>query len=66
MKGYLSVRETAEKWGVSVRWVNQYILMGRIPGCEKIGSVWAVPEDAVRPEKQAPGPKPKVRTVQTG
>lgn len=49
MKGYLSVRQTADKWGVSVRWVNQYILAGRIPGCERFGHVWAVPEDAVKP-----------------
>ena len=25
MKGYLSIRETSYKWGVSERWVNQYI-----------------------------------------
>lgn len=66
MKGYLSVKETAEKWGISVRWVNEYILMGRIPGCEKLGSAWAVPEDAVKPEKQTPGPKPKKRTARSG
>ena len=37
MRGYFSVQETAEKWGVSVRWVNQYILNGRIPGVERLG-----------------------------
>ena len=61
MKGYLTVKETAEKWGVSVRWVNRYIQEGRLPGCEKLGTVWAVPEDAVKPEKLAPGPKPEKR-----
>lgn len=25
MKGYLSVKEVARKWNISVRWVNQYI-----------------------------------------
>ncbi len=63
MKGYLSIKETAEKWGLSVRWVNQYIREGRIPGCEKLGAVWAVPEDAVKPEKLPVGPKPKKRTL---
>ena len=59
MKGYSSVQQTAEKWGVSVRWVNQYILEGRIPGCERLGRAWAVPDDAVKPEKLKPGVKPK-------
>ena len=34
MKGYLSIREAAEKWGVSERRVQQYCLNGRIPGAE--------------------------------
>ena len=59
MKGYLSVQQTASKWGVSVRWVNQYILEGRIPGCERFGRVWTVPEDAVKPERLTPGVKSK-------
>jgi len=59
LKGYLSVQETASKWGVSVRWVNQYILAGRIPGCERLGHAWAVPEDALKPERLTPGVKPK-------
>ena len=59
LKGYLSVQQTADKWGVFVRWVNQYILEDRIPGCERIGLVWAVPEDAVKPKRLAPGVKAK-------
>ena len=57
MKGYLSVQETAKKWGVSVRWANQYVLNGRIPGCERFGHAWAIPEDAVKPERLTPGVK---------
>ena len=59
MRGYLSVQETAEKWGVSVRWVNQYILNDRITGVERLGKSWAIPEDAVKPTKQKSGPKLK-------
>ena len=59
MKGYLSVQQTADKWGVSVRWVNQYILEGRIPGCERFGHAWAVPENAIKPKRLAPGVKAK-------
>ncbi len=59
LKGYLSVQETASKWDVSVRWVNQHILDGRIPGCERFGHAWAVPEDAVKPERLTSVVKPK-------
>ena len=31
MKGYLSIKEAARKWGISERWVNQYCTDGRIP-----------------------------------
>ena len=61
MRGYLSVQETAEKWDVSVRWVNQYILNGRIPGVERLGKSWAIPENADKPTKQKSGPKPKLQ-----
>ena len=59
VKGYCSVQETARNWGISVRWVNQYALDGRIPGAERLGRSWAIPEDAVKPEKHRSGPKPK-------
>ena len=59
LKGYLSVQETASKWGVSVRWVNQYILAGRISGCERLGHTWAIPEEAVKPDRLPPGAKAK-------
>ena len=61
MRGYLSVQETAEKWDVSVRWVKQYILNGRIPGVERLGKSWAIPADAVKPTKQKSGPKLKLQ-----
>ena len=57
MKGYRSVSETAKKWGISIRWVNQYILEGRVPGCERLGRSLAVPEDAVKPEAAEAGRK---------
>lgn len=46
---YLSIRQTAEKWGVSTRWVNDLCADGRIPGATKIGSYWAIPDDAQKP-----------------
>ncbi len=49
MKGYLSIREISYKWNVSERRVNQYCSQGRIPGAERFGRSWAIPEDAVKP-----------------
>ena len=50
MKNYLSIRETAEKWGVSERRINQYCSEGRIPGAQRFGRSWAIPDDAQKPE----------------
>lgn len=47
--GYLSIRQTSEKWKISARWINDLCADGRIPGALKIGSYWAIPEDAIKP-----------------
>lgn len=49
LKNYLSIREAAEKWGVSERRINQYCTEGRIPGAQRIGKAWAIPADAEKP-----------------
>ena len=49
---YLSIRQTAEKWNVSTRWINDLCVKGRIPGAMKIGSYWAIPEDAEKPKDE--------------
>ena len=49
MKGYLSIREAAEKWGVSERRVQQYCLNGRIPGAERFANAWVIPDTATKP-----------------
>ena len=46
---YLSIREAANRWGVSERRVNQFCGEGRIPGARKIGGSWAIPADAEKP-----------------
>ena len=40
MKGYLSIRETSYKWGISERRVNQYCAQGRIPMKRSLPSSW--------------------------
>ena len=39
--GYLSIKQTSEKWNLSARWINDLCIEGRIPGAIKIGSYWA-------------------------
>lgn len=48
--GYFSIKQTSEKWNLSARWINDLCANGRIPGATKIGSYWAIPEDAERPK----------------
>ena len=47
--GYLSIKQISEKWDLSPRWINDLCKENRIPGAMKIGSYWAIPEDATRP-----------------
>ena len=49
MKDYLSIREAAQKWGVSERRINQYCTEGRIAGAQRIGKAWAIPSNAQKP-----------------
>lgn len=57
---YLSVAETAKKWGVSERSVRGYCTDGKIDGAVLKGKTWYLPEDAHKPErinKRAETPK---------
>ena len=63
---YLTVRETARKWNLSDRMVQQFCTAGRIPGAQKFGNSWAIPADAEKPRdprsvrKQARPPAPSL------
>ena len=46
---YISVKETAEKWNISVRAVQTMCKNGLIWGVQKWERSWMVPSDAVRP-----------------
>ena len=46
---YMTLKEAAEKWGVTPRRVNYYCAGGRIPGAVKMAGVWLLPTDAVKP-----------------
>ena len=49
--GFVSVAETAKKWGVSERSVRNYCAEGRVPGAFLTGKTWNVPEDAEKPAR---------------
>lgn len=49
---YLSLRQTAEKWGLSIRRVQTLCSTDRILGAIKIGSYWAIPADAEKPKDE--------------
>lgn len=49
---YLSITQTAQKWGISKRRIQILCNQDRIPGAKKIGSYWAIPEDAEKPKDE--------------
>lgn len=46
---YLSTFEVAEKWGISPRRVGILCNNDRIPGAQRAGNRWIIPEDAEKP-----------------
>ena len=46
---YLSIAQTAERWGISTRRIQILCGEGRVPCAIRIGSVWGIPEDAEKP-----------------
>lgn len=45
----LTVKQVAEKWGITVRRVQDYCKNGRIAGAERFGTSWMIPDDAAQP-----------------
>ena len=48
---YLSVCETAKKWGISERSVRNYCALGKIDGAFLTGKTWNIPENAQKPDR---------------
>ena len=46
---YMTLKEAAEKWGVTPRRVNYYCAAGRIPGAVKMAGVWLIPKTVEKP-----------------
>ena len=47
---YMTVKQAAEKWGISDRRVRILCSEGKIPGVTREGRSWKIPEDAKKPE----------------
>ncbi|MCI9597650.1 MAG: helix-turn-helix domain-containing protein [Firmicutes bacterium] len=46
---YMTAQETAEKWNVSLRWVQRLCKENRIDGAMNINRVWLIPKVAKKP-----------------
>lgn len=49
---YLTVKEAAEKWGITPRRVQLLCVQNRIKGAMKHASVWVIPKDAEKPKDE--------------
>ena len=45
----MTVQETAEKWDVSLRWVQRLCKTERIDGAMYVGRVWLIPKNMEKP-----------------
>lgn len=46
---YMTLKDASDKWGISPRMINYYCSEGRIEGAVKMGTVWLIPQKAVKP-----------------
>lgn len=49
MLEYMTAQQAAEKWNVSLRWVQRLCKEKRIVGAMNINRVWLIPKDAEKP-----------------
>lgn len=63
----MTVREAAEKWGITTRRVTEIIRSGKIEGVFKIGQAWVMPTDTEKPaDERITSGKYKKRKENTG
>lgn len=49
MFDYMTAQEAAEKWNVSMRWVQRLCKENRIDGAINVNRVWLIPKKAKKP-----------------
>ena len=63
VQDYISVKDAADKWDVSVRQVQIWCKNGKIKDVLLFGKSWAIPTDTLKPTrtvKEKPGRKPRL------
>ena len=50
MNGFIKAKNSAEKWNMSVRNIQNLCAAGKLDGAMKFGNAWAIPEDAKKPQ----------------
>ena len=50
MNGYMTTKEAAEKWNITIRQVQNHCKSGCITGVMKVGTNWLIPEGTQRPK----------------
>lgn len=50
MKGYMTTKEAADKWGITQRQVQNHCKNGRIAGSQQAGRSWLIPEETMKPK----------------
>jgi len=55
MNKYITAKEAALKWNISVRRAQKLCSNNRIKGAEKQGNVWLIPSNAIKPTTQISG-----------
>lgn len=66
---YISVKELAEKWKLSERWIQKLCEDGRIDGVQRFGRSWMIPKEAEKPgnlQKGRPSRKIKMHSKKEG
>lgn len=48
---YITVKDAAEKWGVSQVLVRRYCAQGRVPRAKYQNGIWCIPEKASKPDR---------------
>lgn len=64
---FMTAKQAAEKWGLSLRWVQQLLQWGRIEGATRFGRDYMIPITAKKPEdnRKHNGRKPDQKGGQT-
>ena len=50
MEGFMTTKEAAEKWNISIRQVQNHCKSGRIKGVLRVGTNYLIPTNAVKPK----------------